>query len=763
MKELSFYLGFSDRSGSGGYHLFYRSDVTDNGILARGPKEKRENYGHVLVWHKQVVAPDSTHPNGNKYTVETIAPIAWISKKQLEEIFGLDLTWKDPVKEILQEATRQAKTIEGDIGKIIPLDKLKKFGEEYRGEHPFHYFEEEPSKTHLNFAYNPSKQTWYCWRHETGGGLLSLIAVKEKVIRCDEAVPGALRGIKFRETLQKARDLGFKINMETPTATENQNTTEEELDLSIILDRLRNQFIFKTPEDIEEPYYYEDGIYKPAEFKIKSLVETWLGPQATTYIVNEILNHVRRGSYVEREEINKFQGIIPVLNGLLDLKTLEIKPYDPNHVFTFKINANYKPDAKCSKFLNCLGETVNKDDMPTLQEYTGYTLLPSMPFHRTLWLIGSGRNGKGTFILTLEAILGLENCAHINITQLNGDRNFSEYQLYGKLINVSSEPTTQRELETPLIKKLSGGDWIDAEVKCKQHRVRFRNAAKFFILGNKYPKVNDNTPAFWERVIIVPFTGVFLEGHGQIQNIERTWLNDPEERSGILNWMIEGLQQLIQNEQFTLSKTQTETITEFKRNSDPIAAWLEDNCVFGPDYYIPRTVSYYNFKEYAEELGADPGSDKKFYARLRQTPKVRDVQTTIKGETEKRFFKGLCLKTEEEKQRQEAEKKRSAQTQLTTLTTETTPSTNSIGTKNNKVFTKEYENTSKSVVTVVRLPPNTPTPCYNNCGREAEYLLTNPDKSERNFCKPCLQIAIKESRENGLEISLGEKEEFPSQ
>jgi hypothetical protein len=68
-----------------------------------------------------------------------------------------------------------------------------------------------------------------------------------------------------------------------------------------------------------------------------------------------------------------------------------------------------------------------------------------------------------------------------------------------------------------------------------------------------------------------------LLGKNQIDNIERSWLDDPAEVSGIFNWMLEGLHRLGVSHDFTLSKTAKEILLEFKRTSDAIGVWMEDN------------------------------------------------------------------------------------------------------------------------------------------------------------------------------------------
>ncbi len=126
-----------------------------------------------------------------------------------------------------------------------------------------------------------------------------------------------------------------KVNDESKEIKERQ--------LEEILERLRLEFTFRTPTDLRDLFYYEDGIYKPADCMIEGLLEKELGAKASTHFVSEVLEHLRHGSYVERSEFNKYKGSVPVLNGLLDLASLELKPFDPNIIFTYKLNVHFNP------------------------------------------------------------------------------------------------------------------------------------------------------------------------------------------------------------------------------------------------------------------------------------------------------------------------------------------------------------------------------------------------------------------------------------
>ena len=84
------------------------------------------------------------------------------------------------------------------------------------------------------------------------------------------------------------------------------------------------------------------------------------------------------------------------------------------------------------------------------------------------------------------------------------------------------------------------------------------------ILANRFPRVKDDSLAFKDRMMFITFPNEFI-GDQQIQNIESSWLNDSVERSGILNWMMEGLRRLLVNKKFSESRTQTETRIAFMR------------------------------------------------------------------------------------------------------------------------------------------------------------------------------------------------------
>jgi P4 family phage/plasmid primase-like protien len=374
---------------------------------------------------------------------------------------------------------------------------------------------------------------------------------------------------------------------------------------------------FKTDRKTDILYYGDGETGKwtqNGETRLAEICAVILGEENKAHHYTNILHSLKGLTYMDID----FSKKLACLNGILDPVTLDFKQFSLEEMTVYTTSTNYKPEAKCEDWLEFLKQVVSLEDALTLQEWSGYLLLPDYPFHKLMWIHGAGRNGKGVWQRTMEGVLGSEMVSGVGLEELDGNHRFAVRQLYGKLFNPCSEPTTNRILQTALLKKATGQDTISAECKGKDKRIDFRNIAKITVLANKFPKVKDETTAFSERRLFISFPNEF-KGKDAIPNLEKAWLNNPEKKSGILNWMLEGLQRLLTQGYFTESKSQLETEIAFERASDTISAFLKEMAVYGKDYVTYRSYAWDCYKEYCEIFGLEQESDKKFTQRLKET------------------------------------------------------------------------------------------------------------------------------------------------
>ncbi len=123
---------------------------------------------------------------------------------------------------------------------------------------------------------------------------------------------------------------------------------------------------------------------------------------------------------------------IHVSNGtyFIDGSFTVVKSYCNN-----RLTVAYNPDAPTPKqWLQFLSELLQPEDIPALQEYLGYCLIPSTKGQKMLMLIGKGGEGKSRIGVVMNAIFGL-NMNTTSIQKVENNR-FARADLEGKLLMV---------------------------------------------------------------------------------------------------------------------------------------------------------------------------------------------------------------------------------------------------------------------------------------------------------------------------------------
>ena len=121
---------------------------------------------------------------------------------------------------------------------------------------------------------------------------------------------------------------------------------------------------------------------------------------------------------------------IHVANGtcFLDGRFTEEKEYYSN-----RLSVSYRADAPAPEhWLRFLSELLEPEDIPALQEYLGYCLIPSTKGQKMLMLIGKGGEGKSRIGVVMNAIFGL-NMNTTSIQKVENSR-FARADLEGKLL-----------------------------------------------------------------------------------------------------------------------------------------------------------------------------------------------------------------------------------------------------------------------------------------------------------------------------------------
>lgn len=217
---------FKVKTGKGSHFYYFIPNLKSKIIL----EVDNQHLGEVQSYGTQVVGANCIHPSKKRYEVVNDMEIKQIS---LEELYSVIKNFMKEVKEtekMAKEETKLKSEIDDlSVANIWGLIGLKKHKDEYYGEHPIH-----GSESGMNFWINPSKNTWHCFRCNSGGGPLSAIAVKEGIIDCSEANRGSLRGAKALESIKVAEE---KYGLVKKQQIKEKKEDEEKREVKIIWDK----------------------------------------------------------------------------------------------------------------------------------------------------------------------------------------------------------------------------------------------------------------------------------------------------------------------------------------------------------------------------------------------------------------------------------------------------------------------------------------------------------------------------------------------
>lgn len=370
-------------------------------------------------------------------------------------------------------------------------------------------------------------------------------------------------------------------------------------------------------------YDEETGLYSDGENWARKETRNLLGEFARNQPVAETVQHLK--DCCASDAIEPDKAFIAVQNGIFDLTTRELRPFDPDIVLTAKSPVPYDPTiTEAPKFDSFLDRFVGGgSNNQAVYELLGYCLYRGHPIHSAFFWVGSGRNGKGTTIRTAKKLIGPEGVCAINLDELTKNR-FSRVELYRKTANLCGELPKERLLDTGFFKEATGEDQIDGEIKGVQKRISFTNYAKFVFSGNELPELGDDSHAIFSRIRVWRWE-VELKPNEIIQNFEESF--NPE-LPGILYKSLMALNGLLETGQFANDLSVDERRRLYKLNSSSCESFIADR--LEASGFTPSEELYAEYLAYCREGHFSPATDKKL-GRILSENGFRRTQDTIKN------------------------------------------------------------------------------------------------------------------------------------
>jgi putative DNA primase/helicase len=377
---------------------------------------------------------------------------------------------------------------------------------------------------------------------------------------------------------------------------------------------------------------YDDdaGVWKPeGDRTLEHAARTALGSMNYGQNVSKELKaqaRARREWEVESDTFGLSPGLIAVENGVVFLQAAAggagdaaLRELEPEDYALTRLPVTYDPDATYAEWEDYVEEWAEDGMADALQEYVGYCLhTGSMPIHRALLLVGSGANGKGTFLSVVRALLGEANTTSIGLQTLANEKD-AVADFYGSLANIDDD-LSSRKLGSGLgmFKKLVAGDRVRGR-RLYEDGFEYQATGKHLYAANQVPQVDvdDEDEAFWRRWLLVEFPNHYPKQQREPNLGDR--LTEPETLSGVLNWAIDGWARLLEQGHFTNEEEYAhDKRRRWQKWGDSVDEFISECVENDPDAdRLTTGEAYQRYKAWCEAQGEDAVSQRKLTSKLK--------------------------------------------------------------------------------------------------------------------------------------------------
>jgi len=262
--------------------------------------------------------------------------------------------------------------------------------------------------------------------------------------------------------------------------------------------------------------------------------------------------------------------------------------HNPKLFLNYILDYEYDPKAKNDKWIEFIDRVLpDKDTQKTLQQSLGYLFSKDLKLEKAFFLYGTGSNGKSVVFEVIDGLLDKEMITNNSLEQLTEDLPYFRYQLDGKLINYASD-VSLKKVKAATLKMIASGEPITVrQIQGKSYIMR--DYAKLIFNLNKIDDAAiEHSFGFFRRMVFIPFN-VTIPPEEQDVSLHHEIL---ENKSGVLNWILEGLKEVQTNKRLFISDECNNFLDNWKNDSSPIITFLNENGIEARTQEENKTVSF---------------------------------------------------------------------------------------------------------------------------------------------------------------------------
>ena len=342
---------------------------------------------------------------------------------------------------------------------------------------------------------------------------------------------------------------------------------------------------------------------------------------------------------VESDEMDNDPWLLCVNNGTIDFKNDVFRKHEKADFITKMAKVDYNSEADCPEWKKFIREIMNYNNelIQYLQTVCGWAITGDTSEQTMLILFGSGANGKSTFLNVIMYILGdyaVATSTETFMTRRNDQIGNDLARLRGTRFVTTIETEQGKKIAEPIIKQITGNDRITARFLYGEY-FNFIPTFKVFMATNHKPGIKGSDHGIWRRIKLIPFTTRIPEEQ-QDKHLEEKL---KKEASGILNWLLEGVNRW-KKEGLKTPRIVLAATDDYRNDMDIIGNFVKECCIQKAEAKVKIKDLYNAYGKWCNENNERMASER--YLALR----LQEIGFERTRTSDARYWKGLGLRAD---------------------------------------------------------------------------------------------------------------------
>lgn len=291
-------------------------------------------------------------------------------------------------------------------------------------------------------------------------------------------------------------------------------------------------------------------------------------------------------------------------NGVFDLETMRLNDFDVKYKTDIVLDFDYVSGARSALWDKVLAQTVPDESMrETFHQYCGCFLAKRTEYkiEYICFVVGEGQNGKSIICKAVVNMLGPNVASSYSPEQLfkSSQMEYHLADVNGKIVNYCDEVSNKDFSGGDFKQFVSGGAFTGRHPYSKRP-TKVDKIPLMLCCANRIPPTTDDTEGYFRRFLII-LAPNHIDDRDKDPMLEMK-LKDPEVKSAIFNWVLDGYKQFKKNDgKIEIAGTVKEVVDEMKANSNSLRRWIDTMGYVAGEPSCAYDEGWKSLKEWVQE------------------------------------------------------------------------------------------------------------------------------------------------------------------